>query len=72
MNSNTLQDALLSLIPALLIAGLAYYFFKEHIHNENKRRSFLLQKNLQNQRVRQRALVKLILPFRDQRRLQSR
>jgi hypothetical protein len=63
MNSNTLQDALLSLIPALLIAGLAYYFFKEHIHNENKRRSFLLQKNLQKEGlpIRLQAYERLVL-----------
>lgn len=42
-----LIDALLYAIPALITALVAYYFFKEHTKNEDGRRRFLLQKDLQ-------------------------
>lgn len=40
-------DALLYAIPALITGLIAYYFFKEHTKNEDGRRRFLLQKDLQ-------------------------
>ena len=49
MESNTILDLFLSLLPAVIVAAIAYYFFKGHIDNENKRRQFLLQKNLQKE-----------------------
>ena len=49
MESNTILDLFLSLLPAIIVAAIAYYFFKGHIDNENKRRQFLLQKNLQKE-----------------------
>ncbi len=42
-----LIDALLYAIPALITGLLAYYFFKEHTKNEEGRRRFLLQKDMQ-------------------------
>lgn len=42
-----LIDALLYAIPALITGVIAYYFFKEHIKNEDGRRRFLLQKDMQ-------------------------
>ena len=42
-----LIDALLYAIPALITGLIAYYFFKEHTKNEDGRRRFLLQKDLQ-------------------------
>lgn len=42
-----LIEALLYAIPALITGLIAYYFFKEHIKNEDGRRRFLLQKDLQ-------------------------
>ncbi|MFD2914662.1 DUF7935 family protein [Psychroserpens luteus] len=34
-------------IPALITGGIAFFFFKEHIQNENSRREFLIKKDLQ-------------------------
>lgn len=42
-----LIDALLYAIPALITGLIAYYFFKEHTKNEDGRRRFLLQKDMQ-------------------------
>ncbi|HUH28832.1 hypothetical protein [Gelidibacter sp.] len=42
-----LVDALLYAIPALITGLIAYYFFKEHTKNEDGRRRFLLQKDMQ-------------------------
>lgn len=46
-----LIDALLYAIPALITGLIAYYFFKEHIKNEDGRRRFLLQKDLQTNTI---------------------
>nr|WP_133758662.1 hypothetical protein [Gelidibacter sediminis] len=42
-----LIDALLYAIPALITGLVAYYFFKEFIKNEEARRRFLIQKDMQ-------------------------
>ena len=42
-----LFDALLYATPALITGIIAYYFFKEHTKNEDGRRRFLLQKDMQ-------------------------
>ena len=42
-----LIDTLLYAIPALITGLIAFYFFKEHTKNEDGRRRFLLQKDLQ-------------------------
>ena len=47
MDYNRIIDLLLYTIPALLTGGIAYYFFREHIKNEDGRRRFLLKKDLQ-------------------------
>jgi len=46
MNLNIL-GLLLYCIPALVTGGIAFLFFKEHIENENNRREFMIQKDLQ-------------------------
>lgn len=38
---------LLYCIPAIITGGIAFLFFREHIDNENNRRNFLIQKDLQ-------------------------
>ncbi|WP_040280913.1 DUF7935 family protein [Psychroserpens damuponensis] len=38
---------LLYCIPALVTGAIAFLFFKEHIENENNRREFMIQKDLQ-------------------------
>nr|WP_321222544.1 hypothetical protein [uncultured Psychroserpens sp.] len=38
---------LLYCIPALVTGAIAFLFFKEHIENENNRREFMIQKELQ-------------------------
>lgn len=42
-----LIEALLYAIPALITGLIAYYFFKAHTKNEDGRRRFLLQKDMQ-------------------------
>ena len=34
-------------IPAIITGVIAYLFFREHVENENNRRNFLIQKDLQ-------------------------
>ena len=34
-------------IPALVTGAIAFLFFREHVENENRRRDFLIQKDLQ-------------------------
>lgn len=36
-----------NIIPALITGLVAYYFFKQHIFNEDSRRSYLLKKDMQ-------------------------
>lgn len=38
---------LLYCVPAIITGGIAFLFFKEHVENENNRRHFLIQKDLQ-------------------------
>ncbi len=40
-------DIFLYSIPALITGLIAYYFFKEHTKNEDRRRRYLLQKDIQ-------------------------
>lgn len=40
-------NVLMFSIPSLITGAIAYYFFKEHIRNEEGRRRFLLHKELQ-------------------------
>lgn len=49
MTSDNIILIFISLIPALIIAGLAYYFFKGHTENENQQRRYMLQRELQKE-----------------------
>ncbi len=40
---------LLYCIPALVTGAVAFLFFREHVENENRRRDFLIQKDLQKE-----------------------
>ena len=42
-----LVNLLMFIIPALITGAIAFLFFREHVENENKRRDFLIQKDLQ-------------------------
>lgn len=44
-----LGDMLFYLLPAILVAGISFYFFKLHTDNEEKRRRYLLHKENQKQ-----------------------
>lgn len=44
-----LVSLLMFIIPALITGAIAYLFFREHVENENKRRDFLIQKELQKE-----------------------
>ncbi len=48
MNIN-IATVIISLIPAILIALISFYFFKLHIDNDDKRRKFLLRQENQKQ-----------------------
>ena len=49
MEFDKLIELLLSLIPALIVGSIAYYFFKQHVENEDRRRRYLLQKDMQKE-----------------------
>lgn len=40
---------LLYCVPAIITGGIAFLFFREHVENENNRRNFLIQKDLQKE-----------------------
>jgi len=42
-------NLILFCVPALLTGAIAYMFFKEHLVNDDKRRNFLIQKELQKE-----------------------
>lgn len=44
MIENNLVQLFFYLLPALIVGGLAFYFFNLHTRNEEQRRRFLLQK----------------------------
>lgn len=48
MDSANFLKFLSYVIPAIITGGIAYYFFKEHIKNEDKRRAFLIRKEKQS------------------------
>ena len=47
MEASRVIDLFLFAIPSILTGLIAYYFFREHIKNEDGRRRFLLNKDLQ-------------------------
>jgi len=47
MNVDRIVDFFLYVVPAIITGLIAYYFFKEHINNEDNRRSYLLKKDMQ-------------------------
>jgi len=49
MDIDKIIELIFSIAPALVVGAIAYYFFKQHIENENSRRRFLLQKDLQKE-----------------------
>lgn len=49
MDLDKIIDLLFSLLPALIVGAIAFYFFKQHIENEAGRRRFLLQKDMQKE-----------------------
>lgn len=44
-----LLNLLMYIIPALVTGAIAYLFFREHVENENNRRTFLMHKELQKE-----------------------
>ncbi len=47
MNTDKLIEIVLFSVPAIITGSIAYYFFKEFIKNENNRRRYKLNKQLQ-------------------------
>lgn len=44
-----LIDLLMYTIPALVTGAIAFLFFREHVYNEDKRRNFLISKDLKKE-----------------------
>ena len=42
-------DLLMYTVPAIITGGLAYFFFRDHMQNEDKRRRYLLHKDAQKE-----------------------
>ena len=63
MDIDKLIEVGLSLLPAILVAVIAYYFFKQHIENENNIRRFKLQKSMQKETfpIRLQAYERMVL-----------
>tara|TARA_R110002049_G_scaffold160763_3_gene325792 strand:- start:464 stop:985 length:522 start_codon:yes stop_codon:yes gene_type:complete len=49
MDIDKIIELIFNIAPALVVGAIAYYFFQQHIANENSRRRFLLQKDLQKE-----------------------
>lgn len=49
MDFERIIELFLYAIPALITGLIAFFFFKQFIENENRRRAFLLQKDLQKE-----------------------
>lgn len=49
MDSQNFLTFLSYVVPAIITGGIAYFFFKEHIKNEDKRRAFEIRKEKQSQ-----------------------
>ncbi|MBU2929978.1 hypothetical protein [Winogradskyella psychrotolerans] len=49
MDIDNIIELLFNIAPAAIVGLVAYYFFKQHIENENSRRRFLMQKDLQKE-----------------------
>lgn len=47
MTENNILNLLFVLLPALIVAALAFYFFNQHTRNEEQRRKFLLHRENQ-------------------------
>ncbi|WP_417887169.1 hypothetical protein [Zunongwangia sp.] len=47
MNNSDLLQLLYNTLPALIVGGVAFYFFKTYSENENRRRRFLLHQETQ-------------------------
>ena len=47
MDADRIIDLLLNIVPALIVGLVTYYFFKEHVNNEDRRRNYLLRKDLE-------------------------
>ena len=58
-----LLNLLMYIIPALVTGAIAYLFFREHVENENNRRTFLMHKELQKESfpLRLQAYERLVL-----------
>ena len=49
MDIDKIIELIFNVAPALIVGAIAYYFFKMHTENEDNRRRFLLQKDLQKE-----------------------
>lgn len=63
MNFSKIIELLFSLAPTVVVGLIAYHFFKEHLKNEDGRRRYLLQKDMQvnTMPVRLQAYERMVL-----------
>jgi hypothetical protein len=63
MDSDKIIELLFSVLPAVVVGAIAFYFFQQHIENEERRRRFLLKKDLQKEvfPIRLQAYERMVL-----------
>jgi hypothetical protein len=49
MDTDKIIELLFSILPAIVVGAVAFYFFQQHIENEEKRRRYLLQRDMQKE-----------------------
>lgn len=49
MYSDKILELLFNVLPAIVVGAVAFYFFQQHIENEQRRRRYLLKRDLQKE-----------------------
>ncbi len=49
MNTETIILVTLAIVPTFIVGVIAYFFFKEHVKNEDHRRDHIISKDLQSE-----------------------
>jgi len=63
MTSETIILVLLAIVPTLIVGIIAYFFFKQHVKNEDHKRDHIISKELQSQAlpIRLQAYERIVL-----------
>ena len=49
MDSDKILELIFNVLPAIVVGAVAFYFFQQHIENEQRRRRYLLKRDLQKE-----------------------